>query len=322
VSTPRDRHDSCEHDTVSRRAASASSELVLEPTVARIGSVHLAVTDRERALAFWTKVLGLELLGGSGSELRLGIGRRELIVLHAEAARPVQPNTTGLYHVAIHVPTRRELARAIARLDAYRYPNSPTDHTVTETTYLRDPDGIGIEFTLETPERGEMVLVDGTPITRDRDGTVRDPRSALDVEELFAELEADADLAAPLARPWVGHVHLHVADLEKALRFYVDALGLEEYWHLPQFRMADVTVAGHVPHLIALNTWAGEGAPSGPVDAAGLRFYTLELPNERALGTLVERLARSGVTPTRVDSALFVDDPAGNRIRLDHGRPW
>jgi catechol 2,3-dioxygenase len=130
------------------------------PDATRLGPVRLGVTDGERALAIWRDLVGLTELRRSGKDISLGAGGRELIVLETGAERPVVPNRSGLYHVAIHVPTRKELARVTARFMAARLRNSPTDHLVSEAVYAWDLDGNGIEMTFETPARGEM-LSDG-----------------------------------------------------------------------------------------------------------------------------------------------------------------
>src|SRR5687767_13672697 len=117
-----------------------------------VGAVHLAVTDAERSVAFYRDVLRLSVLSQSEDAIHLGAGTRELVVLYPGASNQAQPNRTGLYHLAIVVPDRRELARVIARLMQLRYPNSPTDHVMTKADYLWDPDGNGIEVYAETPE--------------------------------------------------------------------------------------------------------------------------------------------------------------------------
>ncbi|HEX2149193.1 MAG TPA: VOC family protein, partial [Actinomycetota bacterium] len=108
-----------------------------------VGAVHLAVTDRERAVTFYRNILGLELID-DGPVVRLGAGGRDLVVLHPGAPAPVEQGVTGLYHLAIVVPDRREFARFVKRMVEIRYPNSPTDHTLTKADYLWDPDGNGI----------------------------------------------------------------------------------------------------------------------------------------------------------------------------------
>jgi catechol 2,3-dioxygenase len=283
-----------------------------------LGPVHLSVTDGDRALRFWRDTLGLTLMSEEDGEIRLGAGERELVVLYPGAPRPVPRGTTGLYHLAIHLPSRKELARAVGRLFARRYPNAPTDHVVTETTYLSDPDGNGIELTMETLERGQLIVTpEGLPGVLDADGNFRSARDPLDLDSLFGELVPGEPLEAPMAEgAKIGHVHLHVADIHDAMRFYRDALGFEELNLLPALRMGDVNVPGHVPHLIAFNTWAGRGIPQPPDDAAGLRHFTIELPTERDLEDTAERLGRSGLTVMEAPHGFFVRDPSANRIHL------
>src|SRR5258708_2050575 len=126
----------------------------LVPSTTPLGPVHIAVTEAERALSVWRDLVGLTVVSREDERISLGAGERTLVVLHADAKRAVVPNTAGLYHVAIHLPARKDLATAVARLFAKRFRNSPTDHLVTETTYLWDLDGNGIELTFETPWRG------------------------------------------------------------------------------------------------------------------------------------------------------------------------
>lgn len=283
-----------------------------------LGPVHLSVTDRDRALRFWQDTLGLTLMSEEDRKVRLGAGERDLAVLYPGATGPVPRGTTGLYHLAIHLPSRKEFARAGGRLYARRYPNSPTDHVVTETTYLSDPDGNGVELTFETPERGRLIVTpDGLPGALDTDGNFRSARDPVDLDSLFGELVPGEPLEAPLSEgAKIGHVRLHVADINEAMRFYRDALGFEELNLLPALRMGDVNVPGHVPHFIAFNTWAGQGAPQPPEEAAGLRHFTIELPSERDLGETVERLRGDGLTVTEVPGSFFVRDPSANEIHL------
>src|SRR5437016_10459804 len=76
-----------------------------------VGAVELAVTDGDRALRFYRDYVGLTPLASGGPEIRLGAAGRELVVLYPDAERPVVPRTSGLYHLALVVPDRRELAR-------------------------------------------------------------------------------------------------------------------------------------------------------------------------------------------------------------------
>lgn len=106
-----------------------------------MGAVEVAVTDGDRALRFYRDYVGLTPLPSEGPEVRLGVGDRPLVVLYPGAERPVVAHTSGLYHLAIVVPDRRELARVIARLARLQWNQYPTDHVMTKANYLWDPDG-------------------------------------------------------------------------------------------------------------------------------------------------------------------------------------
>ena len=289
----------------------------LVPAETRLGTVRLAVTDGPRALEVWHDLLGLAILGEEEGAIRIGAGDRTLVILEPGAARPVVPGTSGLYHVAIHVPTRGDLARVVGRLFAARYPNSPTDHLVTETTYLSDPDGNGIEVTFETPWRGRLALMNGQPVVVDTVGTILTGREPVDLDSLFGELGERMDLGEMLPTgATVGHVHLHVPDLAAAMHFYRDVLGFQGQFFEPRSRAGDVNLPGYVPHIIAFNTWAGEGVPPPPVGASGLRHFTIALPDQDALAGIVGRLEAAGVPATDAPGGLLVRDPAQNAIFL------
>lgn len=280
------------------------------------GPVHLDVVDLERSLAFWRDLLGLQQLPGSGEEARLGAGGRELVVLHPGALRGPLRGHTGLYHLALHLPDEEEFARVLARLAAAGYPQAPTDHVFSKASYLDDPDGITLELTLETVERvGSTEARGGNVLILDREGRPRRPVEPLDVEEVFSHL-ADRDLERPLpAGTRVGHVHLHVADLERDWRFYRDVVGFEEHMFL-MMGMADLGAGGRFPHRLALNVWQGEGAPPSPPGTAGLRHFTIVAREPAQLAAIRSRLQAGGHEVEEDGEAIFARDPSGNRVRL------
>lgn len=283
--------------------------------------VHLGVTDRERSLRFWTGVLGLEELDATDESIRLGSrasGSKALIVLHPGAATPVVQRRTGLYHVALHIPSRKELARAIARLFTMRYPNSPTDHLVSETTYLSDPDGNGIELTLETPTRGTLAMSeDGGTFALTADGQPHSGREAVDLDSLFGELTSADDLNAPLVTDRVHHVHLHVADLDASATFYRDLIGFGRQMYVPSFQMVDFGLHPvEVVHALALNSWQGVGAPPAPAGASGLRHFTLAVPGEADVERVAGRLRGAGRSFIELDAGVQVADPSTNLLRV------
>lgn len=289
----------------------------LAPADTTLGPVHLSVTDGDRTLAVWRDLVGLTVLDRTPTEITLGAGGKPLLVLFPGAERPVVPRTSGLYHVAIHVPERADLARVLARLFTAQFRNSPTDHLVTETTYLWDPDGNGIEITFETPERGRFVSDGQTYGAVTADGKPHSGRDALDVRSVLGELEPNEDFNVPLpAGTRVGHVHVHVSDLDAAMVFYRDLIGFAEQFQARRIQMGDVTLPGYVPHIVAFNTWNGVGAPQAPAGSAGLRHFQIDYPTAADLKAARARLEGAGIAVSETESGLFTADPAGNRIRL------
>jgi catechol 2,3-dioxygenase len=282
------------------------------------GAVHLDVGDRNRALGFWHDIVGLSLLDGPGDEVHLGVDGRELVVLHPGAERGVVPGCSGLYHLAIHLPDETDLARVLWRLIVAGYPQAPTDHTMSKSTYLTDPDGLGVELVLETPERlGSWQSEAGGLQLIDSEGRAHGIAEPLDVNEVLSHLP-DRSFDQPLlpSGTTVGHLHFHVSDLEAALRFYCDLIGFREHMYTPQLGFADLSAGGRFPHRLALNVWAGIGAPQPPANSAKLRNFTILLPSEEALAETLGRLRDAGHAVEPGESGEFVRDPAGNTLYL------
>jgi catechol 2,3-dioxygenase len=284
---------------------------------AGVGAVHLSVTDGKRAEKFYREMVRLvPLPGRDDGTISLGAAEKELVVLYPDAARPVVPRTTGLYHLAIVVPDRRELARVISRLFEQRYPNSPTDHVMTKSDYLWDPDGTGIEIYAETPEDGTFGFRNGMFYAVDAAGRVRSGRDPIDLDQLFSHLEPDDRLDAPLPEGTkMGHVHLHVRNVDEAVHFYRDLIGFDVMGVADQFGAAFVSAGGYHHHL-GLNIWAGEGAPPAPQGSAGLRHFTIELPTKPDLDEVLERLRKTDVEIEEAPLGFFVSDPSRNRVLL------
>jgi len=110
-----------------------------------------------------------------------------------------------------------------------------------------------------------------------------DGREPLDLDALFAHLQPDDDIRAPVPpQTKIGHVHLHVANLDEAMRFYEGVLGFDNMGLMTAFRMGMVSAGGY-HHHIGFNTWQGEGASPPPLDAIGLRWFTIHMPDTAAL---------------------------------------
>lgn len=280
---------------------------------ATFGPVHLEVVDRDRSLAFWRDVVGLEVAGDTHDGVELGAGGEVLVVLHPVATGPARRGHGGLYHLAIHLPDEPEFARVLARLIALRHQIAPTDHVMSKAIYLDDPDGLGLELTLETPERlGEYRLDEAVPHVVDAAGRISSGREPLDVEQVLAALP-DRDYMRPMpAGTTIGHVHMHVGDLAAAVAFYRDGIGFTEHVVAPRIGMADLHAGGRFPHRLALNTWQGEGVSQPPPGTARMRHFTIRLDSEARLEEVTGRLA----DVERSAAASVARDPAGNTVLL------
>ena len=282
------------------------------------GHVALTVANLENQVAFYQQVLGLQLHWRDGNQAGLGAGGADLLRLTEQSGLKRYRHVTGLYHFAVLFPSRRELARAIARLFTLRWPNSPTDHIMTKTTYLDDPEGNGIELYAESPEDGMFTMEGGKFVTRRADGTESDGREPLDVEALFALLTEDDKLDQPAPEETrIGHVHLHIRNVDEAVNFYHGVLGFDVMGTAKLFRAAFVSAGGY-HHHIGLNTWQGEGIPPAPADAVGLRYFSVVLPDKTALDQVLERVQQAGIPTEQTSNGVLVRDPCNIAVVLTH----
>src|SRR3954471_5198261 len=273
------------------------------PADTHIGRVRLRVSDLGRSLGFYRDVLGLEFASEEQSRVFL----RDLIVLEEKPGikrRPARPATTGLYHVALLVPTRAELGRALLGLHQAQYPlRGMSDHAVSESLYLDDPDGNGLEIYADRP-RSEWPL---------RNGMVQMTVDPMDVQGVVSAAGPVSRWSGLPAGTVVGHVHFTVADLERAVRFYRDVVGFDLMMRIPS--LAAVSAGGYHHHL-NLNTWAGEGAPPDSDDIAGLTGWELRVPDAKARRELIDRLAHVGA----VTGAGSARDPDAIPFDLEDSR--
>ncbi|MGE5635752.1 MAG: VOC family protein [Nocardioidaceae bacterium] len=272
-----------------------------------LGAVGLTVADPERLRAFYEEAVGLRTLERAEACVRLGAAPgRPLVELRGDpAAPPRPPRSTGLFHLALLVPSRAELALALRRVVAagWRFTGA-SDHLVSEALYLGDPEGNGIEIYRDRP-RSEWPRAGGE---------LRMETLPLDLERVMRELP-DGDEADGLGRAArLGHVHLQVADLAQAGRFYEGVLGFDVT--VRSYPGALFLSAGGYHHHIGLNTWASAGAPSPPPGARGLRCFEVVLPDEAELERIARRVAAAGLEAERGERGLLVADPSGNRVLL------
>ena len=291
------------------------AEFSIHPAT-RVGTVSLNVASLENQLAFYQQAMGFGLHWREGNQAGLGAGGSDLLRLVEQPDFKRYGRVTGLYHFAVLFPDRRELARAMGRLFVLKYPNYPTDHILTKSTYLDDAEGNGIELYTESPEDGTWTFANGAYEARRADGSLSNGREPLDVKALLSHLKEDDRLDAAIPpETRMGHIHLHVRNIEEAVDFYHGVIGFDVMGIAKAFRMAFVSAGGY-HHHVGLNTWQGEGAPPPPADALGLRHFTVELPDQKALDEVVARVENAGISSNQTEDGLLLYDPSQNGVIL------
>jgi catechol 2,3-dioxygenase len=276
------------------------------PASTSMGTVHLTVSDLGRSLAYYEHVVGLAPIARDGARASLGAGGRELLALVEEpGARPAHGHT-GLYHFALLLPRRVDLARWLAHAVRERVGLAgASDHFVSEAIYLTDPDGHGIELYWDRPRQ----IWEGQ--VAERMTTL-----PLDAHDLLREIddERDAPFAGLPEGTVMGHVHLKVAAIPETIAFYRDVLGFALMARLGPY--AAFLSAGGYHHHLGANTWESAGATPPPPASAALRHATIELPDATTRDRALERVVARGGSPREVAGGWMVGDPSGNALLL------
>ncbi|MBA2641369.1 MAG: VOC family protein [Actinobacteria bacterium] len=268
--------------------------------------MHLTVSELERSVAYYRQTIGLDVLDRGGGEARLGTVARELVVLVEETGARPGYGYTGLYHFALLVPERHDLARWLAHAVRDRVPLAGlSDHFVSEAIYLSDPDGHGIEIYCDRP-RGVWEGQVGARMTT----------LPLDTADLLSELDdAATEPSDGLSEgTMMGHVHLKVSSIAETVTFYRDLLGFGLMAQLGA--QAAFLAAGGYHHHLGANTWESAGAPAPPPGTAALRHATIVLPNSAERDRLLGRLEQSGEPARESPDGKTVVDPSGNALVL------
>ena len=278
------------------------------PPGTAIGKVRLRVADIDPLTEFYERVVGLRGVEREGDLVRLGPEGEEPLVelVSAPTAAPPPSFTTGLFHMAILVPDRAELARSLRRVmeQGWRLTGA-SDHLVSEALYLRDPEGNGIEIYRDRPrdqwghsDTGELRMA---TLPLDLDGVMADEGSS------------ERPPNGMPAGTTMGHVHLRVADIPAAEAFYNGALGLDVM--IRSYPGALFVAAGGYHHHIGLNIWETQGAPAPPEGSLGLDRYELVLPDEDERDAAAGRVGETG-EPMHTGDGVLARDPAGNHVLL------
>ena len=268
--------------------------------------MHVTVSDLGRSVDYYRVAVGLEVLERGADRASLGTGGGELLVLVEEPGARSARGYSGLYHFALLVPERSQLAAWLAHAARDGVPLvGLSDHDVSEALYLADPDGHGIEIYRDRPRATWEGHV-GERLTT----------MPLDVDSLLGELDdpASAPFEGLPDGTTMGHVHLKVADIPSSVGFYRDVLGFDLTAQLGE--QAAFLSAGGYHHHVGANTWESAGAPPAPPGSAALRHATVVLPDSGARDEVMGRIDAVGIPAEDQDGDPLVRDPSGNALVL------
>ena len=277
------------------------------PDATHLGRVRLQIADMDRSLSYYQTVLGLRVLRQDGARAELAAQNDDRVLVELNAVAGTRPASArgqlGLYHFAILLPDRASLGRFVRHLGELGVRAGAGDHLVSEAFYLTDPDGLGIEVYADRPRDtwrrvGRELMMATDPV---------------DVADLVRAAGDEPWTGMP-AGTVMGHVHLHVGDIEQAAAFYSEAVGFDRVvWSYPG---ALFLSAGGYHHHLGTNTWAGRGARPRADGDAGLLEWTIELPDAESLETTRARIAAAGHSTSHENDAVITEDPWGTRVRL------
>jgi catechol 2,3-dioxygenase len=275
-------------------------------TPMRVGQVTIRVRKLDVVADFYRDVIGLSVMERSASGATLGAGGVKLLMLHAHPdASTESRNAAGLFHTAFLMPTRTDLARWLVHAAIHRVPLSGfADHRVSESVYLDDPEGNGIE-----------VYADRDPsLWQWNEGTVTMATDQLDIDDLVALTNTRvSDYAKAPDGMRIGHVHLRVGDLAKADGFYRATIGMDQ---TRARQGAAFLSSGRYHHHLGLNVWQSAGAGRRDDAATGLVWFSLEVEKPDLFAAQEQRLRQAGLEVVTMASGLETVDPWGTRVRL------
>lgn len=275
--------------------------------VSGIGCVHLNVSNLERAVYFYQEAFGFQVIDQQVLQTSLGTSSGiVLLVLHKVNNPPPRKVTTGLFHLAIRLPSREDLARLVYHLVNNSVDlEGVADHGVSESLYLTGPDGAGIELTCDRAEEDWP---------RDEEDQLDMGTEELDLDNLMMSLQHKEKKYKNLPNGTsIGHVHLAVKELALSEAFYTN-LGLE----VTQIYGEDALffAGDDYHHHIGINTWHTAGAGPLPPDTAGLRFFELVYQSPQDLQTVLSGLSSAGIPVEEEEQGYMVIDPSGIKIML------
>ena len=274
------------------------------PDATHVGAVHLQVSNLQQSVEYYEHVLGLRphAINDSSAALSSDEDERSLVTLQAKpGVSRARRGAFGLYHFAILLPDRAALGRFAAHLESLDVRVAMADHLVSEAFYLWDPDGLGIEVYADRPRESWQQVGHELAMTTD----------PLNIQSVIASGRGERWVGVP-AGTTIGHVHLHVGNLEQAESFYHRALGLDKtVWSYPG---ALFMSAGGYHHHVATNVWSPGPSPSA--DQARLLEWELIVPSQVDVVAVARSLDGATYSAEETANGIIAADPWGTRVRI------
>jgi catechol 2,3-dioxygenase len=275
-------------------------------TPMRVGMVTLRVRNLDLVTDYYRDAIGLTVMHRTATGARLGAGGVPLLDLTLRAGALTEArNAAGLYHTAFLMPTRKDLARWLVHAATNKVPLSGfADHLVSESVYLDDPEGNGIE-----------VYADRAPESWKWDGsTVAMATDPLDFDNLLALTNPRvSNYAGAPEGLRIGHMHLRVGELEQAGAFYGGAIGFDP---TRKRTGAAFLSSGRYHHHLGINVWQSAGAGQRDDTATGLAWFSLEIGAPQILQAQEQRLRQAGAPTVAIENGVETADPWGTKVRL------
>ncbi|EAD4265673.1 VOC family protein [Listeria monocytogenes] len=270
----------------------------------RLGEVVLNVGNLKEMAGFYQEVIGLKLLEENERMVRLGVsGSDEALLVLKKIDNAVVPEVPriGLFHTAFLLPTRESLADVLLHLAKSGYPiDGAGDHAYSEALYLHDIEGNGIEIYADRPKAEWM---------RDGDGNLPMVTEQVDVDSLL-QIATGEPFTGMANGTIIGHVHLQVADADKAEQFYKEALRMNLTTAIPTARFF---AAGDYHHHIGSNVWAGRNLENRGENETGLGWFTIITPDKEAI---TANLEQQGYDVKQIENTISVTDSNGIKIHF------
>jgi len=267
----------------------------------QVTDVTLMVSNIERSLKFYQENMGFKLLNKNDNLYELGThtGIKLIKLMYNPLATP-KMRTTGLYHYAILLPSRKDLGKFIKHMiETKTQVTGGADHGISEALYLDDPDGNGIEIYADKPKDAWPTFDEVVNKPMDYQGLVN-----LADDTKFTKIP-DATI--------MGHIHLHVASIQNGRKFFIDTLGFQNTMEYGP-HAAFVSDLGY-HHHVGFNVWNGQNIPNNPDNTVGLKAYTLYVPSDR-YDALLTSLKDAKIALEKDKDRVFVKDLNNVKVYL------